>query len=321
MRNMGCITMMPLACLLAGCAAYPVLPKTSDAGECPDSVAQGVHLTASVAQVTVPDGVRAPSGSVKLIAGVGRRILLSAEVSQTLPRIRLLENSLSIYTFGGTLAGWARIVQPVGATARESIQVSGGFLRIAPLLFGSKLETHTQTIDVVVVPGGAPASGLALHPGRMWDDAGRPTAPKELQIALDPILHMTVLETVTATAQLDFTVLRRSRTHDLWECSVQSQFQLVDHDSVLPDLWTLQELEGRGPSHELALYNPRVGAFPIVFRDPARAAGFARWLSETRATRVGEYEIGLVSATSATGFQPAGKENLATLTVRQLGCN
>ncbi|MGH8219214.1 MAG: hypothetical protein ACREUT_11735, partial [Steroidobacteraceae bacterium] len=179
----------------------------------------GIRLTASVAQVALPHGIEAPSGRVRLIAGVGRRILLSVEVPEGLPRSRLLENSLVLFTYGGTLAGWARIAQPAGAGARESLQVSGGFLRIAPFLPGSHLHTGTQAIDVLVVPGGVPVSGLALHPGRMWDRAGTPIAPRDLEITLDPIEHMTVFTVVDATARFDFTALERTGGSERWKCS------------------------------------------------------------------------------------------------------
>src|SRR5690348_16626300 len=88
-----------LDCTAAGCAAYPAVTAATANAPCPDSVVQRVHLSASVAQVTVPDGVRTPSGTVQLTAGVGRRILLSAEVPETLPRVRLISNSLVLYTF------------------------------------------------------------------------------------------------------------------------------------------------------------------------------------------------------------------------------
>jgi hypothetical protein len=306
--------------MLAGCAGSPVPPTAASPGECPDSLESDVRLTASVAQVSVPNGLQTSSGPVRLVAGLGRRVILSVEVPSGLPRVRLLANSLSIYTFGGILGGWARVVRPAGAGARESMQVSDDLLRVAPFITGPKLHTHTQTIDMLVVPGGAPAGAVALRPGPMWDDAGRPIAPDELKIVLDPILHMTVLDTVSATATFEFRVVHRSGAHELWECSARSNFQLVDHDSVLPNLWILQTREGIGRKPAtLALYDRSVGAFPIVLLDPATAAGFARWLSETRASRAGEYAIGTMTTANARAFQHLADDELAGLKVRQLG--
>jgi hypothetical protein len=310
-----------LACALAGCAADRVPPDAVTSSPCPSTLTAGIRLAASVAQVAVPDGVQEPSGSVKLIAGVGRRVLLSIEVpEEALPRVRLLESSLALYTFGGTLAGWVRNVRPAAATGRQSLEVSGGYLRIAPFVPGSKLRTYAQTIDVLVVPGGAPVSGLALRPGAMWNRAGAPIAPRELQFALEPIEHMTALTVVDATAQFEFTALHIAPKPERFECAIKSDFRLVDHDAVRPALWTLQHPQRRGSAHgTIALYSPSVGAFPAVFLDPDTAAGFARWLRETGATRVGTYQLGMIAAEEATNFRPAGAQELAELMVERMG--
>lgn len=318
MRSAGLFASWSLASALAGCATTAGLPPLASPA-CPAFLADGVRLTASVAQVPVPDGVRVPSGDVRLIAGVGRRVLLSAEVSRGLPRVRLLENSLQLTTLGGTLAGWARVDRPAQAGTRQSIQVSGGYLRIAPFLPGQKLRTYTQSVDVVVLPGGQSASQLALHPGKMWDEAGRPTAPDALKLLLEPIQHMSVLDVVDANATLEFRAQHRSGSREDWECAIQSDFQLVDHESVLPRLWTLWPAKG-GASHDtLALYKPTVGAFAMVFLDPATAAGFVRWLTETHATGVAGYAIGWLAPNNATDFQAAPQTGVSDLAVKQLG--
>jgi len=154
----------------------------------------------------------------------------------------------------------------------------------------------------------------------MWDEAGKPTAPHDLGIVLAPILHLEVQDVVDATAQLDFTALHRFHPHQRWQCSIESDFQLVDHRSALPNLWVLQPAEHIGTHFSvLALYNPNIGAFPAVFLDPATAAGFARWLSETHARRVGKYEIGFTSTKKATGLQAASNDDYGQLTVQQFG--
>jgi hypothetical protein len=202
----------------------------------------------------------------------------------------------------------------------QSIQVSDGLLRIAPVFPGAKLGPYTEAVDLAVVPGGASAAGLALRPGPMWDDSGRPTAPENLRIALVPILHLKVQDVVGATARLDFTALHRSRWHERWQCSVESDFQLVDHRAALPSLWVLQPAESTGAKFPLlALYNPSIGAFPAVFLNPATAAGFARWLRETHARRVGEYEIGLTSKIAAPGFKAQSNDDSDEFVVQQFG--
>ncbi|HEX4049333.1 MAG TPA: hypothetical protein VHY19_00445 [Steroidobacteraceae bacterium] len=249
---------------------------------------------------------------------MGRRLLVSAEVARR-ARIRLVSNSLEIYSFGGTLTGWARVDRPARAGAHESIQVSGDYLRVAPFVPGHRLRTYTQSIDVLVLPGGAAVSQLALRPGSMWDASGRPTAPEELEIALGPIQHMTVLDVVDATAQFDFTAQHRTGAHERWECAIRSDFQLVDHASVLPKLWTLRQAKHNAANDALGLYSATVGAFPMVFLDPATAAGFARWLGETHAIRVADLDIGWMAPENTTGIEAAPSRGFADLVVRQLG--
>lgn len=317
-----CCVGVLLAGAVTGCAEHRALTGPIAPGECPAPLREGVHITASVAQSAIPAGVTVPSGAVKVVAGTGRRVLLAVEVSPGLPRLRLLSNSVEILTFGGTLAGWARVVAPAAAGGRESIQVSDGYLRIEPFIPGRRLGSHTQSIDVLLLPGGAPVGGLALRPGRMWDEAGSPTAPRDLTIRLVPILHLKVLDVMAATVQFDFTALHLSGAHEHWQCSTESDVQLLDHRSALPNLWVLRRVAPTGSGYPmLALYNPSVGAFPAAFLDPARAAGFARWLRETHAAQVGDYEIGLISKTNSTGFQTASKDDVGELEVAQFGAD
>ncbi|HTT05387.1 MAG TPA: hypothetical protein VMF64_08860 [Steroidobacteraceae bacterium] len=318
MRAAGLIASWSLAWSLAGCVTTGE-PPDAISSACPASLVDGIRLSASVAQVPVPDGVSVTSGAVKMIAGVGRRVLFSVEVARTVPRVRVLESSLQLTTLGGTLAGWARVDRPAGAGAHQSIQVSGGYLRIAPFLPGQRLRTYTQSVDVLVLPGGQPASQLALRPGRMWDEAGRPTAPEALEVSLRPIQHMSVLDVVNASATLQLLAQHRSGSHESWECAIQSDFELVDHEAVLPRLWTLWPAQRAAPHDALALYNPAVGAFPMVFLDPATAAGFIRWLTETHATALAGYAIGWLAQTNATHFQAAPPGGLSDLAVKQLG--
>lgn len=307
-----------LACVLAGCSGPRAL--TEPTGGCPESLRQGVRLTASESQVAIPDGVRVPSGAVPLVAGVGRRVLLAIDLSPGLPRVRILSSSLEMLTYGGTLAGWVRVVAPPAAMRHQSIQASQGFLRLAPFLPGRRLGPYTETLDTVVVPGGARVAGMALRPGRMWQAMDRPTPPDHLAVVLAPILHLKVLDVVAATARLEFTAVHRSRPHERWRCSIESDFQLVDHDAALPDLWLLQRAGLTGSNQPvLALYNPAVGVIPAIFRDPATASGFARWLRETRATRVGKYEIGFTSKQRAAGFEPASIDGEGELSVQEFG--
>lgn len=266
----------------------------------------------------VPGGLSVPSGSVKLIAGVGRRLLLSVEAAP-LGHLRLVRNALEITTLGGTLGGWARVDRPASAGERESIQVAGGYLRVAPFLPGRTLRSYTQAIDLLVLPGGKSVSELAALPGSLWDEAGAPIQPKLLRIRLEPIQHMSVLDVVDASAQLDLIAQHRSGAHELWECHIQSDFQLVDHDSVLPRLWTLRQATRGAPNRELALYTPAMGALPLLFLDPATAGAFARWLGQTHVSHVSGFDIGWIAPENPAGFQAALDPGASNLAIDQLG--
>jgi hypothetical protein len=130
---------------------------------------------------------------------------------------------------------------------------------------------------------------------------------------------MTVLDVVNATAQLNLIAQHRSGAHEYWQCAIQSDFQLVDHDSALPRLWVVRHAKRGAPYDELALYKPTAGAFPLVFLDPATAGGFVRWLNETHPTRLAGFDIGWMAPNSPTGFQAAPDTGTSTLAVKQLG--
>lgn len=190
MRDAACVAVSLLAGMLAGCAAPRVLTSSPTVGECPSSLRTGIRLTASVAQVAIPDGIEAPSGPVRLIAGVGHRVLLSVEVPNGLPRVRLLENALAMFTYGGTLAGWARVVEPAGAGARESLQVCiyRGRCDSAVGLHGARTQWRPRAMEMlrrVGFPAGrssfcAPESMDPAAPGARGIEAcdARPLQPE-----------------------------------------------------------------------------------------------------------------------------------------------
>ncbi len=258
-----------------------------------------------------------PSGSTALHTLTGRRVSIALAVSAGIPAIRVLSDSLTLYTFGGTIAGWAAT-----ASRDASIEVEPGVVRLAPFLPRSRLHAHTDSIDLVVLPGGAPIGELAIRPGEMWDQAGQPIAPPALRLALTSLHHMSVLEQVDATVRFEFTAQHRSGAHERWTCAIESRFSLVDHDAVLPDLWTLRYAQRLGTRRAtLALYRPSVGAFRAILLDPASAAGLARWLSQTHAHVIDSYRVGFLAADRPTGFEEATDDELEVLSVAQLGEN
>jgi hypothetical protein len=306
---------------LCACSVRPENVASSAASAtCPSPLLDGVTVHAYAREIAVPDDVTVPSGAVKLHAEAGRRVTIALETSPDLPDVRLLWNAITLTTYGGTLGGWAQRVEPPDAARDVSLALTTGTLRLAPFIQSKVLRPHTESIDVLVVPGGAPGGDLAVRPGELWDAMGVPVPPRALGITFTSIRHMRVLEHVDASVEFEFVARRRFGPHKRWECAVEKKFQLVDHNSVLPDLWTLRYLQRDGSRREtLALYAPSVGSFRVIFLDPATAAGFGRWLGETRAHEVGSYAVGFLAPDSPTGLAPATDEELQELAVSQFG--
>ena len=230
---------------LCACSVRPENVASSAASAtCPSPLLDGVTVHAYAREIAVPDDVTVPSGAVKLHAEAGRRVTIALETSPDLPDVRLLWNAKTLTTYGGTLGGWAQRVDPPDAARDVSLALTTGTLRLAPFIQSKVLRPHTESIDVLVVPGGAPGGDLAVRPGELWDAMGVPVPP---------------------------------------------------------------------------LYAPSVGSFRVIFLDPATAAGFGRWLGETRAHAVGSYAVGFLAPDSSTGLAPATDEELQELAVSQFG--
>jgi hypothetical protein len=252
-----------------------------------------------------------------MVAGTGRRVLLAVHVKRPLPPMRLVAGSLDILTFGGTLAGWARIVEPRSAVRRESIDVEGGWLQIAPFLPGRRLHARSEAVDLLVVPGGGPRAQLALRPGPLWNAHGQPMAARSLRVRLVPEIHMTRLHAVEATASFRFVVRHLSAAHERWRCTIATRFPLVDHEAARPDLWVLTYKPPRGAARAaLALYSARTGAFEAVFLDPQTARAFAHWMGAVRARRAGAFRLGFIDGNGG-GFAPLESQAFGHLHVAQ----
>jgi hypothetical protein len=236
--------------------------------------------------------------------------------------VRLLGNSLSILTYGGVLAGWARVVDPPMAADSESIAAQGGWLQIAPFISGSRLHAQTQTVDLLVIPGGQPIAGLALQPGPMWRRDGAPMPPDRIRFRLVPEFHMTQLHAVDATATFRFAARHLTGAHEHWECSIPTNFTLVNRESGLPSLWVLRTTGSHAPAgagRVLALYSRRIGVFKAAFLNPDSARNFALWESETHATRTGGFALGFIGQSSHTPFTPISAAASHMLAVAQWG--
>ena len=300
---------------LAGCATPPA---ALDPGGCPRALRSAVVVSVSVSSVARSNGAFTGGGVVPQIAGTERRLLLAVHVMRSAPRVQLLADTLDLLTYGGTLAGWARVVQPRDAERRESLAADGGWLEIAPFLPGAHLHSRTEALDVQVVPGGHPRSLLVVRPSALWSHDGRARPAREVALHFSAVSHMTRLHAVDASATFHFRVQHLRGAHEQWNCSRARNFTLVTRDQALPDLWVLRNRPpGHAPAETLAVSDPRRGAFPLVFLDPQSARAFARWVHQRHAWRVRQDVLGLIS--TSDHFVALSQRSAVPLHTRQWG--
>jgi hypothetical protein len=220
------------------------------------------------------------------------------------------------------------------ASAR-ALEVIPGRLRIEPFLSSSKLHAETIAFDVVLAPGGAPADKPTVSLPALWAPDGHPIPPNSLEIAVSAERHPTVFDVVEARVVLDLDGAGPARARDSWRCSYETRATLVDHESVLPELWDLHTAPRDGKAERwLALFEPATGPFRAVFTSAQSAQAFATWLRATGATYAGRYQLTLFEPDSgrsrstlppdrdiASKFQPASVADLQTLAVGRLGEN
>jgi hypothetical protein len=287
----ACFAMTMMVCL--GCRDLRSVPaaKPNDTGPdqtCPQQLQGQIRLIASAIPRTVPADLAVDPDALNEVRG--SRILLSVAPADVARGMRVISSTLTVTTFGGTFKGWALIGN--GAEKRGALDIIPGRLRLTPFLSKSKLEAQSMSLDVWVAPGAAPIDEMALSAVSLWDADRHPIAPEALQVSLLPLRHFTTYDLVEATINLDF-VVQQGRAS--WQCSVQRHITLVDHDSAAPPLWDLRKAPEKTAVSELwlALFGPKSGPSRAIFTSPAEANGFAAWLRETHATRVGPYQLGL----------------------------
>jgi hypothetical protein len=181
-----------------------------------------------------------------------------------------------------------------------------------PFLSGSAptLKAQTIALDVFVTPGSVPIDEPVISTGALWSADEKPTQPDSLRITLMPMRHLTVFDAVEGTVALEVTaaVAAHRPAREYWRCSFSTHFELIDHESVLPDLWVLRKAGvRRAESRSLELNDPVTGPFRAIFNDPRAARGFAAWLRATHAEHVGPYRLGM------------SPDDLQSLEVQRLG--
>ena len=148
-------------------------------------------------------------GQVHTYDALGRRFLVSISVSGPARGLRLLSNSLTVTTLGGTLRGWAALsaanassgtassgsaasrTQTTDFSETRAVEVIPGRIRVAPFLSGTTLHAQTAALDMLVVPGGRQIDAMIASTDAMWTAQRQPVPADELRIALTPIRNST----------------------------------------------------------------------------------------------------------------------------------
>lgn len=298
---------------LAGCASPP---PALDPGGCPPSLRRAVVVSVSVSPIAPRPGTLDGGGSVPLIAGTDRRLLVAVHIARIRPRVRILADALDLLTYGGTLDGRARIVRPRGAERRQSLTAEGGWLELAPFIPGAHLHSRTEVLDVRVVPGGDPRAILVVRPPALWWPDGRARSARDLTLHFTTAAHMTRVHAVDATATFHFRVQHLGGARERWHCSIDRNFTLVTHRQALANLWVLRPpFVAHVPPATLAVFDPRRGTFPLVFPDPQSARAFADWIRQRHARRLNADVLGLLGASDR--FVALPKPPVQRLQVRQ----
>lgn len=313
---------------VAGCQS--TVHNESDVLDCPAQISDEVRLAAAAVPLTLPTELAAAASSADHPNEVGRRLTISVSPRGGARGMSVFSSTLSLMTTGGTLAGWARLGE--GFASSNAVDITPGRLRIQPFLRSSTLEPQTMVVDLLVVPGSAPIDEVAIKPAALWDGEMRAVRPESVQIGLTPLRHFNVLDKVNGRVTLQLTAAHSRRARQRWNCSFEGRFELVDHEAVLPDLWSLRVTGLRGAADQwFALADPTSGAFRAIFTDARVARSFAAWLRATKAAEVGHYKVGLFQLEPdentppaarripATPFHPLTQEDLQALEVKRLG--
>lgn len=303
-----------ISLLAAGCkssSSTTPLGGISEA-DCPDDIEKQITLSASAISLNPPAPLTINAEVGNYPAKVARRVMIAVTAQDRARDMRVLSSTLSMTTLGGTLAGWAAIGPDLASS--NAVDVIPGRLRIRPFLGTAKLKNQTMAVDVFISPGSVPIDEMTVATTPLWTAEQQAVQPDAVQLELSTVRHLSVFDVVEGTVQLELLGAPSRSAREHWHCSFVSRFELVDHDSVLPDLWGLRVIGGHATANQwLALDDPTYGPFRAVFVNPERARGFAAWLRATTTTRVSQYTLGVLQLKEPEpGIAPASNRSIAT---------
>ena len=320
---MGCRSMTPETVSTAVDSQTP----------CPAEFQDEVRIAASAVPWKIPADFAQGEG---LNSVLGRRILVSISPKGEAYGMQIVSSELAVTPFGGTFRGWARVERGHESIVAQpsGIEVTPGRLRITPFLRTSKLRPQTLLLDVILAPGAEPLDEMVISAGAFWDASLHPLPPERVDISLEPLRHYTVYDQVDGVVSSTFATAQSAALSAMTKCTAETRVVLIDRASSTPPLWDLRKAVPMGRSELwLALSDPQTGSHRVIFKNPAEADGFASWLRQTHALRIGRYQVGVFrpgyssdarrtvpEGHSVTDtFRAASAEDLDALVVGRLG--
>lgn len=269
--------------MMAGCRSTVVQNVMAPAAECPVEFQDQVRIAASAVPWAIPAELAQGQDLNSLL---GRRISVSISPIGNTYGMQIASSELAISPFGGTFRGWAQL------SATSGIDVSPGRLRITPFVRTGKLQPQTLSVDVILSPGAEPMDEMVISASALWDGGLHPLAPERTGISLELLRHYTVYDEVDGIVSSTFVTASAASTTAV--CTAETRVALVDRASATPPLWDLRLSAPAGRSEWwLAISDQQTGPRRVIFKSPAEADGFANWLHQTHALRVGGYQLGV----------------------------
>lgn len=296
------LTVLTTACGLLGCSSTTRVSRTPPEASdwaCPQDVPQQLHLKTSVIPRPLSPDMVLGENSRSAHSALARRVLVSVEPAPEIAGVRVLSSDLTMAVFGGTLQSWVDGSRPSAQTEPRAIEIDRSTYHTSPFLTERTLGPQSRSIDLVVVPGGAPIDSLQIQMGTLWNDDRSPVRPEAARVTVVPLRYPTIYSRVEADVSLEIAGLPVGPHSTGWKCTVEGRATLVDLDAVRPPLWDIgmPDPSGGRRASWLALNSNASGPFRAIFPSPAMAANFLAWLRSVRVTRVAQYDLGVFRPT------------------------
>ena len=324
MRQAGRMVGAGCLALLFGCAQQPPRALPGDIAlvpECAGDSAAAVGLSVSSLPIGMPPELAA-KGPLQTRGGLARRLVVTSAPVGMRHAGSVYWSRLSVRAFGGIVEGWTRLqsdgvlieaaapesppARRKGRAPRENVAIDAGpgYITVARSAASSAALANSLSIDMLLLPGGVPIDESVMRIPALWNPDGKPLAPDEVRIQLEPVRHVPGYDAIEADVVLDY-VLRDGRGEAACRGSARARATVVDKESVRPPLWDLGVSSLNAyRTRWLALSGPASGVLRAVFDSPAAATSFANWIRASRSAQAGPYQLGLFERSGRKPLRP-----------------